>query len=209
MLLSDILIGPGPTEISQETAFQIFPIAHKYGMGLIMMCCEKAFERGQLDLLPSQPIASVKVANHPGLVQCLALADARQCNTVVQTCLSKLIKQQGANDAIRDALSSSHLYKLMDGLRSETKTNIMCRMAGLTQNVSISIQWSRIKLSYLSCVCKQFIISLCSHVCAGIDPGHWLGSAFRLLGNISNCPWTRCSPIHCHVIRWPGAVPER
>ena len=148
--IADILIGPGPTEMSQETAFRILPIAHKYGMELMVACCEKAFERGQLDLWPPQPIPSSELANHPGLVQCLALADERHCNTVVQTCLSKLIKPRGADDTIRDALSSPHLYKLMDGLRSETKTNIMCRMAGFTpQNVSMSIEWSHLLL--ISC----------------------------------------------------------
>ena len=137
------MYGPSQTEMSQETAFRIFPIAHKYGMDLMVTCCEKVFEKGQLDLWPSQPIPSSEVANHPGLVQCLALADARQCDTMVQSFLSRLIKQQqGADDTtmIRDALSSPHLYKLMDGLRSETKTSIMCRMAGLkSPNVSISV----------------------------------------------------------------------
>ena len=125
--------------MSPETAFRIFPVAHKYGMELMTTCCEKAFQRGQLDLWPSQPIASSDVANHTGLVQCLALADARHCDALVQNCLSKLIKP-GGDDTIRDALSSPHLYKLMDGLRSETKTNVMCRMAGLaTPNVGISL----------------------------------------------------------------------
>ena len=100
------------------------------------MCCEKAFERGQPDLWPSEPIASAKVVHHPGLIQCLALADDKHRDSIVQSCLSKLIKP-GGDDTIRDALSSPHLYKLMDGLRSETKTDIMCRMAGITpQNVS-------------------------------------------------------------------------
>ena len=144
--LIDVLEGPSPTEITQETAFRIFPIAHKYGMELMLRCCEKAFERGQMDLWPPQPIASSEVANHPGLVQCLALADERHCDSVVQNFLSKFIKP-GADDTtlIRDALSSPHLYKLMDGLRSETKTHIMCRMAGLTtQSVSVTFVCSRI-----------------------------------------------------------------
>ena len=156
------MIDPSPNEISQETAYRILPIAHEYEMEMILMCCEKAFERGQPDLWPSEPIASSKVANHPGLVQCLALADDKHRDSIVQSCLSKLIKP-GADDTtmIRDALSSPHLYKLMDGLRSETKTNIMCRMAGLVpQKVSTKQnEWSHINLSQshnlslLKCVC--------------------------------------------------------
>ena len=61
-------------------------------MQLMFKCCEKAFQRRQLCLWPSEPIASSEVLNHPGLVQCLALADVKQCDSMVQTCLSKLIK---------------------------------------------------------------------------------------------------------------------
>ena len=64
--------------MSRETAFRIFPIAHQCGMQLMVMRCEKAFARSQsLDLWPSDPIASSEVLNHLGLVQCLALADAK------------------------------------------------------------------------------------------------------------------------------------
>ena len=153
--------------MSKEAAFRIFPIVHKYGMDLMVACCEKAFEREQLDLWPSQPILSSEVANHPGLVQCLALADARQCDTMVQSCLSKLIKQPGADDTIRDALSSPHLYKLMDGLRSETKTNIMCRMAGLKPpNVSISVGTV---VYYLNILIRVLIFRCSSRTLAGFS----------------------------------------
>ena len=95
--------------------------------------CEKAFQRSQLDLWPSDPIASSEVLNHPGLVQCLALADAKQCDSMVQSCLSKLIKpgSVSSHDTIFDALASPHLDTLIDGLHSETKSKIIRRMAGL------------------------------------------------------------------------------
>ena len=54
--------------MSPETAFRIFPIVHQYGMQLVVLWCEKAFERSQLDLWPSDPIASSEVLNHPGPV---------------------------------------------------------------------------------------------------------------------------------------------
>ena len=131
--ITDVKIGPNPMELSPTAAFQILSIAHQYGFGFILSWCQEAFERSRLDLWPSKPIASSEVTNHPGLVQCLALADAKQCDSMVQSCLSQLIKP-GADKTIRDALSSSHLYKMMDGLRSETKTDILCRMAGLPKN---------------------------------------------------------------------------
>ena len=87
---------------------------HQYGMQLMVGWCEKAFERSQLDLWPSDPIASSDVLNHPGLVQCLALADAKQCDSLVQSCLSQLIKPCSVAQNIHSALTSPHLDKLMD-----------------------------------------------------------------------------------------------
>ena len=52
-----------------------------------------------MDLWPSDPIASSEVLNHPGLFQCLALADAKQCDSLVQSCLSQLIKPGSVIDA--------------------------------------------------------------------------------------------------------------
>jgi len=130
--------------MSQETAFRIFPIAHQYDMQLVVGWCEKAFERSQLDLWPSDPIASSEVLNHPGLVQCLALADAKQCDSVVQSCLSQLIKPGpvSSHSTVFDALSSPHLDTLIDGLRSETKSKIIRRMAGLPEGYKVSQIWS-------------------------------------------------------------------
>ena len=102
---SDVLVGHSPTEMSQETAFRIFPIVHQYGMQLMVRCCEEALVRSQLDLWPSDPIASSEVLNHPGLVQCLALADAKQCDSLVQSCLSQLIKPESVTETIHGALT--------------------------------------------------------------------------------------------------------
>ena len=91
----------------------------------------KTFEKNQLDLWPPAPIASSEVLNHPGLVQCLALADAKQCDSLVQSCLSQLIKPEGSGKIIRDALTSPHLDKLIDGLRPETKDKVIRGLVGL------------------------------------------------------------------------------
>ena len=125
--------------MSRETAFRIFPIVHHYGMQLMVRCCEKAFsrERSQLDLWPSDPIASSEVLNHPGLVQCLALADAKQCDSLVQSCLSQLIKPGSVTQNIHDALASPHLDKLMDGLRSDTKDKIIRKLVGLPPDFKV------------------------------------------------------------------------
>ena len=131
--LTDCKIGPSPSELSLEAAFRILPIAQQYDLCSIRSWCEEAFERSQLDLWPSDPIDSSEVLNHQGLVQCLALADAKQCDSVVQSCLSQLIKPGPvpSHDTVFDALASPHLDTLIDGLRSETKSKIIRRMAGL------------------------------------------------------------------------------
>ena len=130
-VIPDVFVGPSPTEMSRETAFRIFPIVHQYGMQLMVGWCEKAFERSQLDLWPSDPIASSEVLNHPGLVQCLALADAKQCDSLVQSCLSQMIKPGSVTQNIHGALASPHLDKLVDGLRSDTKDKIIRKLVGL------------------------------------------------------------------------------
>jgi len=136
-VLLDVLVGPSPAEMSQETAFRIFPIVHQYSMQLMVGCCEKAFERSQLDLWPSDPIASSEVPNHPGLVQCLALADAKQCDSLVQSCLSQLINPGSITENIRDALGSPHLDKLMHGLRPETNQMIIRKLVGLPADFKV------------------------------------------------------------------------
>ena len=131
----DVCVGPSPAEMNRDAAFRIFPIAHQYGMQVMAGWCLKAFERRQLDLWPSEPIALSEVPNHPGLVQCLALADAKQCDSLVQSCLSQLVKP-GSTD-VRNALASPNLDKLVDGLRPETKDKIIRGMAGLPLNFKV------------------------------------------------------------------------
>ena len=135
MHISDVNVGPNPAEMSPETAIKIFPIAHHYGMQVMIDWCMKAFEKSKLDLWPSDPIASSEVPNHPGLVQCLALADAKQCDSLVESCLSQLMKP-GTSD-VRNALVSPHLDKLVDGLRPETKDRIIRGMAGLPTDFKV------------------------------------------------------------------------
>ena len=125
--------------MSQETAFKIFPIVHQYGMQLMVGWCIKAFERSELDLWPSEPIASSKVLNHPGLVQCLALADAKQCDSLVQSCVSQLVKQGSSNQMIRKALISPDLNSLIASLRPETKDKIILGLAGLPADFKVGI----------------------------------------------------------------------
>ena len=141
---SDVLVGPSPSEMDHTTAFRIFPIVHQYGMQAMVRCCEKAFGTGQLDLWTPEPIASSEVPNHPGLVQCLALADAKQCDSLVQSCLSRLIKP-GSSD-VRNALVSPHLDKLVDGLRPETKDKIIRGLAGLPTDFKV---WNYAKTIHL------------------------------------------------------------
>ena len=170
----DIKLGPSPSELSPRLAIRILPIAQQYDFCSIQSWCEEAFQRSQLDLWPSDPIASSEVLNHPGLVQCLALADAKQCDTVVQSCLSQLIKP-GADETIRGALASPYLYKMMDGLRSETKTHIICRMAGLPKNHKVRTPVLCIPAYYTSA-------ELSCPPLSGIYPGHWQGRASGEMG---------------------------
>ena len=136
---SDLLIGPRPSELSSETAFRIFPIAHQYELRTILLWCGEAVDRGgPLALWPSTPIASSEVSSHPGLVQWLALADSKHCAPLVESCLSQLLPSD-SNDTIRRALVSPRLCKLIDGMHSDTMTNIMRKMAGLPLGVKVNI----------------------------------------------------------------------
>ena len=99
-------------------------------MQLLQRWCCQAIRRAPLDLWPSAPIASSQVPQHPGLVHWLALADSKQCTPLVEACLSQLLCQE-SDKAIHEALASPHLRQLIDGLRPETKTSIICKMAGL------------------------------------------------------------------------------
>ena len=146
--LLELDLGPSLSELSHEVAFWIFPIAHQYDMRVILKYSERAFEiaskAAPMALWPSAPIASSQVPYHPGLVQWLALADSKHCAPLVESCLSQLLPSD-SNDTIRRALASPHLSKLVDGLHSETKTDIMYKMAGLPlgfQKVSFSLYLS-------------------------------------------------------------------
>ena len=137
--MSDVLVGPSPTEMSQATAFRIFPIVHQYGMQLMTICCVKTFERSHMDLWPSDPIASTEVPNHPGLVQCLALADAKQSDSLVQSCLSQMIKPGSSDQMIRKALVSPNLNKFVGSLRPETKDKIILGLVGLPVDFKVGL----------------------------------------------------------------------
>ena len=128
---TELVIGPSPSELSSKAAFLIFPIAHQYDMRAMLIYCDKAIDGG-LELWPLSPIPSSKVSSFSGLVQWLALADAQQCDPVVRRCLSQLNQQlHGPLGTLYGVLASSHLRKLMDGLRPDTKTDLMSMMAGL------------------------------------------------------------------------------
>ena len=99
-------------------------------MQLLLRWCGEAIDQAPLDLWPAAPIAASEVPRHPGLIQWLALADSKQCAPMVETCLSQLLCQE-SDEAIHEAVASPHLRPLIDGLRPETKTSIICKMAGL------------------------------------------------------------------------------
>ena len=74
---------------------------------------------------------SSKVLNHPGLVQCLALADARQCDSLVKECISQLMKPGSSLQSVHKALLSPQLGKIIDELRPELKDKIIRGLVGL------------------------------------------------------------------------------
>ena len=72
----------------------------------------------------------------------------------MEACLSQLLSQE-SDDAIREAVASPHLCQLIDGLRPETKTGIICKIAGLpllSQQVGITL--IKTKMLHLS-ACSQ------------------------------------------------------
>ena len=121
-------------------AFWIFPIVDQYDMRVIHMWCSLAVNKAPLDLWPLAPIASFEVPKHPGLLQWLALADSKQCAPLVETCLSQLLSWE-SDEAIHEAVASPHLRRLIDGLRPETKTSIICKMARLPLGFEVLINW--------------------------------------------------------------------
>ena len=141
LFISDAYEGSSPAELSPETAFRIFHIAHRYGMQLMVEWCVKAFERTQLKVWPSEPIPSSEVLNHSGLVQCLALADSKQCDPLIKACLSQLTKPGDAEETVRKALVSPHLGKLMDDLRPETKDRVLRGLVKLPDDFKVSPPW--------------------------------------------------------------------
>ena len=130
-----------------EMIYRIFPIAHKYDMQLIIGRCVKSFDRSYLlELLKYQPMASSEVLKRQGLIQILALADAKQCEPLVQACLSKLVDPDSSDETVRDALTSPHYAPFMDGLRPETYRMIIRRMVGLPEDFKASYQNTSFKI---------------------------------------------------------------
>ena len=124
--------------------FCVLPIAHQYEFHMILQWCEAAAQEAEMTLWPpssSQPVASDAVPHQPDLVQLLALADQRQCEKLVGNCVTQLISSNG-DDVMRQALVSRHLGPMVDGLRSETKSEIIWRMAGLPQSLKVSFNES-------------------------------------------------------------------
>ena len=105
---------------------------------VLVWCSSAVVDKAPLDLWPSAPIASSEVPKHPGLIQWLALADSKQCAPLVETCLSQLLCQD-SDEAIHEAVVSPHLRSLIDGLRPETKTSIIFKMAGLPLGFQVPI----------------------------------------------------------------------
>ena len=122
----------GPS-INPAVAFRIFPIAQQYGIKALLDLCQKVISDTNLELWPSEPIASSDVPRHAGWVQWLALADEKQSDTLVESCLSQLSAPGDSNaiPILREALASPHLRPLMDGLRPETMIKAMTQLVGL------------------------------------------------------------------------------
>ena len=133
---SELEIGTPPSELSIHNAFLIFPIAHQYEFKAILNACSRAVIKERLDIWPSDPIASSEVPHHPGLVQWLVLADAKQCDSILDSCLARLTAYDASKDMrlIREALASPTLSRIMEGLRPETMIKAMRLMAGLPIN---------------------------------------------------------------------------
>ena len=138
-------------------------------MQLLLKWCKKAVERVQLDLWPSAPIASSQVPKHPGLVQWLALADSKQCAPLVETCLSQLLCQE-SDEAIHEAVASPHLRQLIDGLRPDTKTSIIFKMAGLPLGFQVNELMMPFDITYY--ILHTYFIPGGRHACMKGIPTH-------------------------------------
>ena len=137
---ADLVIGPNPVELTSGTAFRIFPISDQYDMQAVHIWCRNAVETGTLELWPSAPIASSEVPKHPGLVQWLALADSKQRASLVDACLSQLLCQEPAGAFLHEAVTSPLLCNIIDGLRPETKTNIIRTLAGMPLGIQVLVK---------------------------------------------------------------------
>ena len=124
--------------MTSDTAMRLFPIAHQYELHIVLRWCLRAAQASPMQMWPStsQPISSASVPNQPGLVHWLALADQKHCEELVGSCITQLTSSDG--DVLRQALVSRHLGPLVDGLSSETKSDIICRMAGLPLSIKVS-----------------------------------------------------------------------
>jgi hypothetical protein len=89
----------------------------------------------------SEPVTSASVPHQPGLVQWLALADQKHCEELVESCVTQLTSSDG--DMMRQALTSRSLGPLVDGLSSETKSDIIWRMAGLPLSIKVGMGLSK------------------------------------------------------------------
>ena len=66
-------------------------------MHILLRWCSQVVANTPLALWPSERIAASEVPKNPGLIQWLALVDSRQCDPMVESCLSQLLKQ-GSDD---------------------------------------------------------------------------------------------------------------
>ena len=142
----DIRVGPGPSDLKPSTAFRLFPIAHQYDLRLIQEWCTEAVGAAQpIPLWPSsEPVTSASVPHQPGLVQWLALADQKHCEELVGSCVTQLTSLNG--DVMRQALVSRHMGPLVDGLSSDTKSDIIWRLVGLPLSIKVGIIKGRLTL---------------------------------------------------------------
>ena len=138
--VADVGIGPNPSDLLPSIAFRIFPIAHQYELQMILKWCHQAAQRESMILWPPASIATDAVPLQPGMVQWLALADQRHCEELVGSCVAQLTSSDG--DIMRQALVSRHLGPMVDGLSSETKSDIIWRLAGLPQSLMVGLPQS-------------------------------------------------------------------
>lgn len=103
-------------------------------------------ERNRPELWPPSSddplMASSEVPNYPGLVQWLALADAKQCDPLINVCMgqfnmwNRFSTSSYTPQHARKAMASPDLNKIVSGLRSETKDRIIQGLLGLPAEVS-------------------------------------------------------------------------